>query len=241
VALTPEQLRAVNDPQGSGTGMPDSSVSTKPAGRPQDRTADTVLADFINQGLVAGFGINAQGASGSGSGNAKANRDRALKQLDIQKRRLMFQQRTGLRDIEQGRAKGLKGAINNALQRGIFRSGIRIENEAEVNRESDESGSDLRENIALSLESLELQREGVKASGTGGSGSRSSASGLIDVDTLIQHEEGEKSKAEELADAQNAAIRRDNAVASKLFDINTQTPNTGIVQVDRPPPKVTQR
>ena len=64
-------------------------------------------------------------------GNARANRASALKQLSIQRKKLEFQKKTGLRDIGQARAKGLKGAINNALQRGIFNSGIRIENEKE--------------------------------------------------------------------------------------------------------------
>ena len=120
----------------------------------------------IDQGLIAGFGINSDvdGVAASnkiGKSNFSVSRTAQLAQLEISKRRLLFQQKTGLRDIKQARAQGLKGAINNALQRGIFKSGIRVENEKTVNRESDEAGSDLKADIALSLEALQAQKKGV--------------------------------------------------------------------------------
>jgi hypothetical protein len=116
-----------------------------------------------------------------GKSNFSSNRTAQLAQLDIAKRRLLFQQKTGLRDIKQARAQGLKGAINNALQRGIFKSGIRIENEKTVNRESDEARDDLKANIALSLESLAAQKKGVASQKFGGSGLAGGAGfGLID-------------------------------------------------------------
>ena len=224
MALTPEQLMAINDPVGSGTG---SSPSREPVFRKQEaniQPAD-IVQEFLDMDRVKGFGSHAEGAQSSA--NARANRDSALKQLGIQKRRLEFQQRTGMRDIEQGRAKGLKGAINNALQRGIFRSGIRLENMAEVERESDEAGSDLRENIGLSLEALAVQREGLAAQSFGAGSS--SASGLITAEELDE-------KAPGLAAARNAQIEATNVEGKRLFDLNTQTPvsGTGIVPIEKP-------
>jgi hypothetical protein len=107
--------------------------------------------DFFN---LFGGGSNARrGGGGGGASKLKA----------IAKRELAFQKRTGLRDIEQSREAGLRAAVNNALQRGIFRSGIRTENEALVNREADEAASDLRSQIGFALERL-------NASGGGGGG-----------------------------------------------------------------------
>lgn len=86
-----------------------------------------------------------------------AQRAAAAQQRNIRRKRLQMQLDTGLRDIEQGRESGLEAAVNNALQRGIYRSGIRKENEAEVERESDEAASDLKRDIDLALQSLAAQ------------------------------------------------------------------------------------
>ena len=124
---------------------------------------------LLDQGLVDNFN-QAKGDRAVGKSNFSANRTAQLAQLDISKRRLEFQQKTGLRDIKQARVQGLKGAINNALQRGIFKSGIRKDNVNLVNRESDEARDDLKADIALSLESLQAQKKGVSAQKFGGSG-----------------------------------------------------------------------
>lgn len=142
-----------------GPGAPGGGAGERP------ESAEEVLDDLLKDPEV----IKLIQGTGGGSGNAAAARAAALKQLDIQKKRLLFQRRTGLRDIEQAREKGLRGAINNALQRGIFRSGIRIENEEIVEREADEASSDLKENIDLSLQLIKAQRQGVRA-GSGGGG-----------------------------------------------------------------------
>ena len=95
--------------------------------------------------------------------NQRANRTAALRQLSIQRKKLEFQKKTGLRDIGQARTAGLRGAINDALQRGIFNSGIRIENEALVNREADEAKSDLKTDIQFALDDLAARRQGLSA------------------------------------------------------------------------------
>jgi hypothetical protein len=100
-----------------------------------------------------------------GSAGAKAA---ALRGVDIEKRRIGFQKETGLRDIEQAREEGLRGAINNALQRGIYRSGIRIENESRVNREADEASGDLTTDIGFALELLKNRADQIRAGGGGG-------------------------------------------------------------------------
>lgn len=117
--------------------------------------------DAYLSAYLAGLAGVSPGTSGDGGAAA---RDVARRQLDIQERKLIFQQETGLRDIETAREKGLRGAINNALQRGIYRSGIRIENEGEVMEEADNAKSDLMKQIEFALESLQLSREGISAS-----------------------------------------------------------------------------
>lgn len=87
----------------------------------------------------------------------KKQRAAAAEMRAIQKAQYEHQLSTGLRDIQQGRETGLKGAINNALQRGIFRSGIKLENQSEVNRESDEAKSDLQQQIDDALALLTQQ------------------------------------------------------------------------------------
>jgi hypothetical protein len=133
---------------------------------------DRLLSDPNFTALISGSG----GGGGSGASRASAKR-----QLDIQKKRLLFQQKTGIRDIGQAREKGLKGAINNALQRGIFHSGIRKENEAEVNREADEATSDLKASIQFSLDAIAESRKGIDAGGGGGGG----AGGSVDFRDII--------------------------------------------------------
>lgn len=105
------------------------------------------------------------GAAGAAANAGAAGRAAAKKQLDIQKKLYEFQLSTGIRDIEEQREEGLEGAINNALQRGIYRSGIRQKNEAEVHEDANEDKSDLEQKIAFALEQLQAQREGIAAQG----------------------------------------------------------------------------
>lgn len=105
---------------------------------------------------AANFGVNLHDFSGQRAALGK-QRAAAAALREIEKKRLQFQLDTGVRDIGQAREAGLQGAINNALQRGIFRSGIRLENEVEVNREADEAGSDLQTQIDLALQALKQQ------------------------------------------------------------------------------------
>lgn len=141
---------------------------------------DPAVQDLLRAGEQARADYAAASAASAG-----AARSRALKRLDIQKARLMFQQRTGLRDIEQARAEGLQKAINNALQRGIYRSGIRIENEERVERESDEAASDLKEQVGFGLQDLALQRQGINASGSL-AGKASRAANALTIEDLAQ-------------------------------------------------------
>lgn len=98
---------------------------------------------------------------------AGAQRNAAKRQLDIARKRVDFQLRTGLRDIKQGRTDGIRSAINNALQRGIYRSGIRIENEERVDQDADNAESDLRQQIEFALADLAAQRSSLNASAAG--------------------------------------------------------------------------
>ncbi len=144
--------------------LTEQTASTAPLTREQ-RAGQVKAAPFFDEfnrlGLID-FSSLDSGPTNAVS-NARASRSSALKQLGIQRKKLEFQKKTGLRDISQARTKGLRGAINNALQRGIFNSGIRTANEAEVNRESDEAAGDLKTNIQFALDDLAARREGVAA------------------------------------------------------------------------------
>ena len=126
----------------------------------QEDIGGQFINDLESRGLI---NFDVFDPSGFATSNARASRSAALKQLNIQRKKLEFQKKTGLRDISQARTIGLKGAINNALQRGIFNSGIRITNEAEVNRESDEAAGDLKTNIQFALDDLSARRQGLNA------------------------------------------------------------------------------
>lgn len=155
--------------------------------------------------------------------NQRASRASAIKQLGIQRKKLLFQQKTGLRDIGQARAKGLKGAINDALQRGIFNSGIRIENEAEVNREADEAVSDTKANLQFALDDLSARRQGLSAQRFG------------NPNTI---QSGQISEADAVSLAESRAAKE----ISELDDTANQpaAPTGGIVQVPRMTGGITQ-
>lgn len=131
--------------------------------------------------ILAGIGSLNTGSGGSRS-NFNLNKSVQLKDIDLQKKELLRQKSAGLRDIEQGRVQGLRAAVNNALQRGIFRSGIRERNEALVERESDEAAGDLQGRIGIALERLANQRRGAAgqkfSSGGGGGGGGLTASDI---------------------------------------------------------------
>lgn len=122
------------------------------------------------QGKIDNF-FNALNLGGGGGGGGSSGAQRSLA-----REKLAFDRKTGLRDIKQAREAGLKKAINNALQRGIFNSGIRLENESLVNREADEAKSDLNTRIDFAL-------KGVNLSQSGGGGS-SGLTGLSPADMV---------------------------------------------------------
>ena len=166
-----------------------------------------------NEGTIIGLGPNFPGLNGGGAGTAAAQRAIAMKRLDIERKKLEFQKATGLRDIGQAREKGLKGAINNALQRGLFRSGITIENKAEVNRESDEAASDLTTNIQFALDDLKLRREsaGIAGKGAGGGDTGSLTEGeakfLANEENIFARDEAQRNQSL----LSNVQIREQNA------------------------------
>jgi hypothetical protein len=106
----------------------------------------------------------------SGGGLGAADKSAALADIALERRKVKFQQTTGLRDIGQERQMGLKAAINNALQRGVYDSGIRTGNQQLVNRESNEAVADLKQQISFALEALKNREKAVKAGGSGGGG-----------------------------------------------------------------------
>lgn len=151
-----------------------SPTTTKPPASTPSRPADprTSVVDSIFDDPSVFF------PSPGGGGNAGLSE--ALQGVDIQRRQTLFEQETGLRDIAQAREEGIRAAINNALQRGIYRSGILTENVGRVERESGEAESDLRQRIAFALEALSNRAAQLKAGrGSAGGGQ------LVDPLTLL--------------------------------------------------------
>ena len=189
MARTHEEFLALNDPVGSGTGSSPSGTSSTltdaqrrmiavnvgrgaPGGIESELLGQQIATferEMERQRSLGLFGDAGRGGGGGGATSA-AQRAITMKRLDIERKKLEFQKQTGLRDIGQAREKGLEAAINNALQRGIFRSGIREKNVAEVERESGEAKSDLAADIQFALDDLKLRRESAALVGTGGGG-----------------------------------------------------------------------
>ncbi len=159
-------------------------------------TTGSVLVENILRQLD---GLGLISASGSFAvGNARAGRDSALKQLGIQRKRLLFERKTGLRDIKKTKNRALEAAINDALDRGIFNSGIIKKNADRIRGDAADDRGDLRTDIGLSLEELKARREGLNAQKFGGSGSSS----------------GQLSAAEAAAAAAAAAAEFDETAAA---------------------------
>ena len=127
-------------------------------------------------------GLHGVGSGAVGRSNFNLNKSTQLRDIALQRQELERQQSAGLRDIEQGRTEGIRAAINNALQRGIFNSGIRQRNEQRVERESDEAAGDLQGRIQIALDRLANRRRGV----SGQKFSGGSSGGTADISAIIE-------------------------------------------------------
>lgn len=67
---------------------------------------------------------------------------------------LEYKKARGMMEIDRQEEEGRQGAINNALQRGIYRSGIRVENEQEISELASIARMDLQQGITLGLMDL---------------------------------------------------------------------------------------
>ncbi len=199
-------------------------------------SADELFQSWVDQGLIAGLGAGSDSSAGEGARNARASRSAVLKQLSIQRKKLEFQQKTGLRDISQARTKGLRGAINNALQRGIFNSGIRIENASEVNREADEAKSDLKTDIQFALDDLAARREGVAAQRFGSGGGGGGEPPLTIAEADFNATEEAKFQRERVKNLNQDDLEH---FGKRALDGSAQPtqPNNGVVQIPRSGPQ----
>lgn len=118
-----------------------------------------------------------RGSGGSGGGRGPFDDlQYQLKDLNLNRQALSLQRDSGLRDIETARLDGLRAAVNNSLERGIFRSGVTNQNKDRVNARAGEATNDLRERIRISMEMLDNDEARMRAyaawqkSGGGGGG-----------------------------------------------------------------------
>lgn len=112
---------------------------------------DSEVAAVIAQ-MQAAAGAQA-GAVTAGLGGVAAQRQAAL-----------YGQQSQLRDIGQATEAGVEGATNNALQRGIYNSGVRQENQLTAIREGAEAEADVRAQTQFRLQSLAAQAAQIRAS-----------------------------------------------------------------------------
>lgn len=99
-------------------------------------TADQIA--LAQQGLTAQYGID------------QAN-------VGLQQEDIAFNREWGLQQIQQQTEAANEAVRNNALQRGIFNSGIRVQGEQDVAEAGAESRILLERDVALGLQSLQLR------------------------------------------------------------------------------------
>jgi hypothetical protein len=80
-----------------------------------------------------------------------------------QRGQLKYNLQSGLRDIQIQKREGLQGAVSNALQRGIYHSGIRQQNQLKVHEGAINAEDDLRASIKYGLQGLQAQMSGIAA------------------------------------------------------------------------------
>jgi len=85
----------------------------------------------------------------------RAQLEGQLAGVGIEGQKLEYQKLRGQEAIARQEAEGRRAAINNALQRGIYRSGIRVGNEQEVSELAGIARMDLEHGITMGL--MELQ------------------------------------------------------------------------------------
>ena len=210
---------SITDTPPVGTGLRPPTLTLK--GRPPPpRTPPTTFTPLPEQqgisrkqqedfDLATALGLSAIGGSGSG-GASNANAMQALRNqlkfglesLGLDREQLgLGREGLGLsrEEVALNRRDDLESVINNALQRGIYRSGIRIRNERRVNERADLAGErvDLAERglditgkrIDLSEEELRTRIDNALAGLRASAGANKSATLLAQADYERQRRE----------------------------------------------------
>lgn len=143
---------------------PNYNVNTNPGADNASRTGvstATFRADEVDfRAEVAAVIAQMQAATGAQANAALAG----LGGVAAQRQAALYGQKAGLRDIGQATEAGIEGATNNALQRGIYNSGVRQENQLTAVREGAEAEADLRARTQFTLQSLAAQAAQIRAS-----------------------------------------------------------------------------
>lgn len=161
------------------------------------KTSQQAYDEAVLKALGFEIGDPASPGSGPGSGSGRSRFSSLafqLKELGLQREGYEFEQRTGLRDIQETRLEDLEDVNRNALSRGIFDSGIRQRNRNRVNREADQAKGDLMERIRIALARIQNNENLAKAQdahsaanfSSGGGGGGSDPWTISDPDTIKQ-------------------------------------------------------
>lgn len=157
------------------TGASTSPTTTPPAaGQPQSFNFNTQpgagsnagipLTEFNNLQSEGEANIAAVIAQMQAAGDAQAAAATAgMGGIAAQRQAALYGQKAGLRDIGQQTEAGVEQATGNALQRGIYDSGVRQEGQLTAIREGAEAEADLRAQTAFRLQGLAAQAAQMRA------------------------------------------------------------------------------
>lgn len=168
---------AINYIDESGTRRSNASSNTTPRATSSVTSAaprfeENAVRDFSLDSLMNSIGTGLMGGlgAGGGGGGGGSSKKFALKNLDLEQEELLRQRDAALRDAEIARREGLRAAVNDALQRNVYRSGITTMQKGRVNEAIDNEVTDIREKIRIALEQMANRRAQIKAGGGGGGG-----------------------------------------------------------------------
>lgn len=169
---TPQQPGVTETGSSTRTTGPPSRVATFNT-QPGADSQSGLTQDWIDrrtaghQAEVAAVIAQMQAATGAQAAATEAQANAALAGLGgvaAQRQAALYGQEAGLRDIEQAVEVGVEAATSDALQRGIYNSGIRQENQLTAIREGAEAEADLRAQTAFALQGLAAQAAQIRAS-----------------------------------------------------------------------------
>lgn len=118
-------------------------------------------SDLMAQGQREKSSLQSQFGAINQAARAGASAQRAG--VAARQGKLNYDLKSGLRDIQIARRDAMRGVVGNALQRGIYNSGIRKQGQVEVEEGAINAEQDLRAAVKFGLQELQAQMAGIAA------------------------------------------------------------------------------